>query len=216
MNRTFNELMPFLGTLGFNPKTVIDVGVAWGTPSMYQAFPEAYLVLVEALPYFEQHLKNVLAARHGEYHLTAVAAERGEAEFAIPEDTQALAGASLLYSQKGGELRYRVPIALLDDICDPERLEGPILLKTDAQSADLDVLRGAERLLNAVEVVVVEANVAGPVNLLPDIIAHMTSRNFRLFDLVDPVYRPSDQALGQLDACFVRRDSQLVAHRGWR
>ncbi len=216
MTRNFNDLMVFLRSFDFRPGTVIDVGVAWGTPPLYQAFPEAYLVLIEALPYFEPHLKNIIGTRPGEYHLTAVAAERGEAEFAIPEDTQALAGASLLYAQKGGELKYKVPIALLDDICDPARLEGPILLKTDAQSADLDVLRGAERLLQAVEVVVVEANVSGRVNLLPDICAHMTARGFRLFDLVDLVYRPSDQALGQLDAAFVREDSKIVAHRGWR
>lgn len=215
MNRTFNDLMPFLRSLGFQPKTVIDVGVAWGTPAMYQAFPDAYLVLIEALPYFEPNLKHILGARGGEYHLTAVAAERGEADFAIPEETEALASASLLYSQKGGELRYRVPIALLDDICDPDKLAGPILLKTDVQSADLDVLRGAERLLSSVEVVVVEANVSGKVNLLPDICAYMTARGFRLFDLVDLVYRPSDQALGQLDAAFVRNGSPIVVHRPW-
>jgi hypothetical protein len=43
--------------LGFAPKTVIDIGVAQGTPVLYRNFPDAYYILVdplrEAVPYME-------------------------------------------------------------------------------------------------------------------------------------------------------------------
>jgi len=60
----------------FLPGTVIDVGVAWGTPSLYENFPNAYLVLIEALPYFSVYLDRILSKRPGEKHLSGVSDRR--------------------------------------------------------------------------------------------------------------------------------------------
>src|SRR5690349_20367910 len=54
---------------GYAPATVIDVGVAAGTPVLYEAFPDAYHVLVEPLAEFEPALQALVARNGGEYVL---------------------------------------------------------------------------------------------------------------------------------------------------
>jgi hypothetical protein len=60
-------------------QTVIDVGVLYGTPELYKAFPSAYLILIEALPPYERYCSKILARRQGggEYHLVAAGDENG-------------------------------------------------------------------------------------------------------------------------------------------
>lgn len=72
------QLYAHLKSLGFDPKTVIDVGVAWGTPPLYEAFPRAYLFLFEALPMFEGILQSIVAKRPGQYQVGALSDHVGE------------------------------------------------------------------------------------------------------------------------------------------
>ena len=48
------------------PKTVIDVGVADGTPELYAAFPSAYHVLIDPLPAHEEAMKGHLESYRDE------------------------------------------------------------------------------------------------------------------------------------------------------
>src|SRR5208283_1372595 len=48
-----------LSTLGFRPRTVIDVGVATKTEELYRAFNEADILLVEPLAEFEPFLRDI-------------------------------------------------------------------------------------------------------------------------------------------------------------
>ena len=54
------------------PRTVVDVGVAYGTPKLYEAFPESYHVLVEPLGEYKPYLQDILRNYKGEYILAAV------------------------------------------------------------------------------------------------------------------------------------------------
>ena len=47
-------------------ETVVDVGVAYGTPALYTAFPDAYFFLFEPVAEFEPHLKSILTSVRGE------------------------------------------------------------------------------------------------------------------------------------------------------
>ena len=67
-----------LQRLGFHPQTVIDVGVGFGTPVLYQAFPAAYHVLVEPLREFEPQLKTILQTYRAQYVLAALGARDEE------------------------------------------------------------------------------------------------------------------------------------------
>jgi hypothetical protein len=71
---------------GFTPATLIDVGVAYGTGQLYEAFPEAYLVLVEPLAEFESNLKRIVAERTGEYVQAAAGSSNGSAQLHVNLD----------------------------------------------------------------------------------------------------------------------------------
>lgn len=64
----------YLRRHGFAPRTIIDVGVGQGTPDLYNAFPQAYLVLVEPLAEFNGAVDAILKARRGEKLAAALGA----------------------------------------------------------------------------------------------------------------------------------------------
>src|SRR5690606_13580382 len=68
----------FLASLG-KVGTVIDVGVLRGTPELYKAFPEAKLILVEALPMYKATCDRIMEGRQGQIHMCAVGATDGSA-----------------------------------------------------------------------------------------------------------------------------------------
>src|SRR5206468_1924655 len=80
---TLPEVLAQVRSLGLEPGTVIDVGVAWGTAGLYEAFPGARHLLVEPLAEYEGALRKI-AERHGaDYVLAAAGAQAGETEIAV-------------------------------------------------------------------------------------------------------------------------------------
>ena len=49
-----------LNHVGFQPATIIDVGVANGTPDIYESFPDAYYVLIDAVVEYEEGIARLL------------------------------------------------------------------------------------------------------------------------------------------------------------
>ena len=49
VRRTAEEVLAHVAATGLRPGTIVDVGVAYGTPELYAAFPDARLLLVETL-----------------------------------------------------------------------------------------------------------------------------------------------------------------------
>jgi len=102
-----------------------------------------------------------------------------------------------------------LPMRRLDDVVGSETAYQ--LLKLDVQGAELDVLKGAGRVLAAVEVVAIEAavleyNKGGP--LLAEMIDALAAYGFRVFDLF-PRPRVLSGVLIQVDMLFLRKDSPL-------
>lgn len=214
--RDFPAFFTHIKTLGFNPQTIIDVGVANGTPSLYDAFSEAYLILIEPLPIFEPSLKDILARRHGEYHLCAASDRTGSRRICR---ASALDSTSIerIATPDSSDF-WDVTLAPLDSLISPERLAAPILLKTDAQSADIQVLRGATNTLRYVDVAIVETNLfpfANSDNQLIHVVNEMASNGFYVYDILKYLARPYDNALGQIDLAFVRTESSLRTYPDW-
>ena len=70
-NRAYWE-PAYIRRLGFRPQTIIDVGVAHGTPQLYAAFPDAQLILVEPLSEYFEGIARLLDRRRG-VHIPAAA-----------------------------------------------------------------------------------------------------------------------------------------------
>jgi FkbM family methyltransferase len=216
--RTMPEVLAHLKRLGVAPGTIVDVGVARGTPELYAAFPGVPLLLVEPLAEHEDDLRRIVAARPGSrYALAAGGPEPGELEIAVHRVT---ACSSVLGDRDpGGEPAQRriVPVVRLDDLVAEHALAAPFLVKVDVEGAELHVLDGARATLARADVVLLElsffALVPGGAQIA-DVIAWMAAAGFSPYDLYAGHTRPLDGALAQIDMAFVRTDGPLRAdHR---
>jgi FkbM family methyltransferase len=199
--------------LGFAPATVFDVGVDAGTPELYEAFPEARIVLVEPNQDCRPQLERLCARLpRAELVMAAATREPGEVTLYVHPDP---AGSSLYREAEGpeadGEARA-VPGLPLDAIAAELGCWGPALIKADTQGSELDVLEGAAELLDETEVVVLEVSlfqffVGGPDHW--DVVRWMHSRGFVVYEVFGSHYRPLDGALAQLDMAFVRHDGRF-------
>ena len=216
--RDMAQLLEHLKSVGFNPQTVIDVGVAYGTPPLYAAFPSAYFVLCEPIAEFEKYLKSHLNHLKGEYHLCAVSEVDGTAQIYVSDQAD---GSSLMHQDvKSDNPALRtIETKMLDTILGGRKMAGPILLKTDCQGGDLKVMAGAKKLLTEVDVIIMEVGMfhfwgkATPD--FADTVIEMKRLGFVPYELFDLMQRPSDGALGQLDIVFVKDDGPFRISHKW-
>jgi len=196
-----------LSSLGFQPATVIDAGVATQTLELYEAFPSASILLIEPLAEFEPFLQKICSTYKAQYVLAAAGQSPGSATFHVHADK---VSSSLLHEVEGPSVDgapRTVPVVSLDQLTAEKNLPGPYLIKLDVQGAELQVLAGASRTLQHTEVVMLEGTlfatmIGGP--QLHDLVTYMKGVGFVVYDLYPILYRPLDGALAQVDLLFVR------------
>jgi len=213
------ESLAQLKSAGFAPRTVVDVGVAYGTPPLYDAFPDAYFFLFEPVADFEPHIKKALERKiRGEYELCGLGETSSTMQIFVPE---AAVAASLMHKGvDAADPRLRtVPVRTLDEVFAERKIEGPILLKTDCQGGDLAVIRGGNEFVAKCDVIIMEVGMfrywSKKTPDFADTVIEMKSRGFVPYDLFDTMTRPHDGALGQLDVVFVKEDGPLRAIHKW-
>lgn len=207
-------------TLGLSPKTVIDVGAAYGEFALRcrRVFPDAKYVLLEPLQEYKPFLNTVLKTLPGEHIEAAAAAKKGEIMINVHRD---LLGSSLYLEDEDSDVNgfiRTVPVVTLDGLIEERELQPPYLMKLDVQGAELDVLSGAEEALRNTDYIVMEASFfqffkAGP--QLHDVITFMKSRGFVAYDICGMRYRPLDNALSQADLAFVKERASFRERHYW-
>jgi FkbM family methyltransferase len=201
--RNFAEFFRHVKRLGFNPATVIDVGVAWGTDDLYEAFPRAAFCLIEPVAEFEPEIKTLARKYSVEYVISAAGSEAGELTLNLHADPRQ----STILARNAVEQR-KVSVVTLDSLWMDK--PGPILLKVDTEGQELRVLEGAVGILQKASLVILEARLISYADGLPEfaeVVAFMASRGFHLYDLLDGGYRPLDGALEIMDLVFVPEGS---------
>lgn len=212
-----SEFLTRISKLGFRPKTIFDVGAAYGTFPLYEAFPYAKHILIEPLKEFENYLKDITIEYNAEY-LIAAAGTKTKSEKIKINIHKDLVGSSIfketegLNSQLDGYSR-EVSMVVIDDLCNDKNLMGPYLIKIDTQGAELIVLDGiSSKILEETEIIILEVSffqffVGGP--QFYEVIKYMKERSFIVYDIIGSNYRPYDGALAQIDLAFVREDGQF-------
>jgi FkbM family methyltransferase len=193
---------------GFGPATLIDVGVARGTPNLYDAFPDAHFVLVEPLEEFREDLERICRRRGGEFVIAAVGAEPGRAEIHI--DPGMLYESSLLVNkwrpaaEQEALERREIEVTTLDSLWKSRGWEGPFGLKIDTEGYEHQVIEGAAELLRETQFVIAEVSIARPFAdgaSFAAFIALMDRHGFALYDLLDGLKR-GDEGVDFVDALF--------------
>jgi FkbM family methyltransferase len=155
--------------LGSAGGTLIDVGANIGLVAIATLErSRARCIAFEPAPdNYARLLRNV--QRHGlesrvEAHRVALDSAPGEVELALS------AGNSGDHRLAHGSVpaewpRVRVPAARLDDVIASRQLARPVVMKLDAQGAEVRVLRGAQQALQRVDALIVEWWPAGLVRM---------------------------------------------------
>ena len=217
--RSLAEVIEAARGAGLQAATVIDVGVAWGTPGLYDGFPEARHLLVEPLAEYEEALQQICARHRAEYVLAAAGAEPGELEIAVHRVPTLSSPLGERASDVSGASTTRtVPVVRLDALCAERGLTGPYVIKADVEGAELQVLEGAAGILGETELVLLETSLwefwdGAP--LIAEVVAWMRDHGFVVYDLWGGHTRPLDGALAQVDVAFAREGGVLRGRRGY-
>ncbi len=193
---------------GFAPATVIDVGAAGGTDALYDAFPDAYHVLIEPLAEFESDLARLVSAQGGEYLLVAVGSEEGRRTFHVDGDMLEKSTFHVripeLASEQAPEER-EMRITTLDRLWTERGWQGPFGVKIDTKGFDDEVILGAPRLLEQTEFVITEVPIT---KRFPDssdffaFVALLHAHGFVLYDVLTMARTVDLRHMLYMDALF--------------
>lgn len=216
-NRDFEEFVAHLGRLGTRFRTVIDVGVAYGTPGLYRSTEGAQLYLVEPVPACAPILAEYERTLGARTFNVAAGAIDGVTRFNVHSD---ISGSSAFDQWEGRRLdgeTVEVPVRRLDSIIE-QPIARPALLKVDTQGGELLVLEGAAGILDQIDVVILEVSFHEFRHGAPefnDIVIRMNELGFACYETLEGHYRALDNALAQVDLVFVPRDSPLRQNKGY-
>jgi FkbM family methyltransferase len=203
---------------GVEVKTIIDVGASDGrwTELSRHAFPEAKALLMETNEVHRPALDRYCAARPGFSNvIAAVGPARTELWFERTEDPYG----GRVHSEK--RCADWIPLAgtTIDLEVAERSLEGPYLIKLDTHGYEVPILEGAKDTLQKASLVVIEAyafRIASDSLIFHELCAWMWERGFMAVDLCEPVTRPRDGCLWQVDIVFSPRTRPECGVRTWQ
>ena len=91
-------------------------------------------------------------------------------------------------------------------------MEGPFLMKLDIEGYEIEVLKGATKILANTDLLISEVSVARRLEQearFCELVSHLDHVGFDLFDIIDMSQLERNGRLIYLDAAFVRRGSSL-------
>lgn len=210
-----------LGSRGFYPERVVDIGAnrARWSDAVKRVFPAAEFTLVEPQVEMEADLKRFCEKHPGSRYIIAGAgAENGELPLALVGGTSTTFAMDAEKAQRLGIERRNVPVRTLDSLC--EELVGgvPDMVKIDAEGFEFEIMKGATKMLGEIELFLLELpffkTYPGGLNF-SESIAAMADYGYEVYDFTWFHRRPHDNATGQCEAVFARREGFLRRHMGW-
>lgn len=204
-------VLTVLRDLGWRPGSILDIGVATGTPGLYSTWPDMDLCLVEpsrkGLVYLEQ-----IAAKYPKARIFNVAASNRTGEVVGGEHADV---PNVSFGKMRGDLvRTVFPAMTCDDIVAAAGISPPFLYKLDTDTHEREILEGSKATLAQTDLCIIEVRVFHknrPGMATPDEIWRaMMEHGFVFFDMAGTLVGNSG-VLRCADLVFVRQGSALHA-----
>ena len=221
---SFADRMKNMKEIGFYPKCIYDCGASVGYWSyeISAMFPGSQILAIEPNSLVIPQTKNTLASVQPKVIIEqcALGAETGEAVLNIWDNDQTKMSGSSLKEHVQGQPKNKLTVKLktLDKLTKQHQLR-PDLVKFDLQGGEQEALKGSSQVLTMAEVVIVEFG------CLPAYIERTTpldlmkifyENDYCLYDIIDLIYRPYDNALTGGDFIFVKNNSALKSYKGYK
>jgi FkbM family methyltransferase len=190
---------------GIEVGTVIDLGAAagrWARKAM-ACFPDARFLLIEPL---EERRSSLETLRGKNPRLDFVIAAAGDREGTATLNVSPDLDGSGIYGGPGGARNREVPLTTVDAEVRKRGLPGPYFLKFDTHGFELPILAGAVETLKQTSVLVIEVynfQISPTALRFHEMCAHLETLGLRCADIADPMLRPGDALLWQLDLIFL-------------
>jgi FkbM family methyltransferase len=204
---------------GFRPKLIFDVGAYRGdfVRTCRSLWEDSRVACFEVQP---EPFRRLVAAFANDTKVCAWPCLLG----AVPQETVTLhlsdTGSSVLEENVPQDLPIaHFPMRTVDEVVQREYAgQAPELLKLDVQGYELEVIRGSEKSLGQIAVILAEVNLIDiykGVPLVGEIMEWLGQRGWVVFDICGLTRRPLDEALWQADFIFVPKGSPLRADKRW-
>lgn len=186
--------------------SVLDVGASNGSWSLEArpCWPDARYHLVEANEHHRSALEAVCSTTSGfSFVLAAASDEQGTVFFDGVDDFGGLAMKGENQNRPGAR---GVPAVTLDNEVKSRGLAGPYLVKLDTHGFEVPILNGAKEVLGQANLVVIETyNFQLETDSLKfwEMCKFMDDLGFAVCDISEPMWRPKDDTLWQMDLFFV-------------
>jgi FkbM family methyltransferase len=217
-----SDALELLRLRDFQPRVIIDGGANVGewTEMALRIFPGAAVHLVEPQPACRPRLEKLARTREGLTVHAVALSQPGRTRLAFTGGVAEGGTGVHVLTAAESNVELECPSTTLDElfVARISRADRP-LLKLDLEGHELDALRGADAVLAAVEVIVIEARLYDiNHNGLPvfrDVFQFLADRGFELYDVASTGWRRRDMRMHMLDAVFVRTGSALAADQSW-
>lgn len=196
-------------------RSVIDIGASDGRWSARarRYFPDAFYLLMEAQPVHEPKLVSYKKKNSNVDFVMAAAGDKvGEIYFDASNPFGGLASHTPLPGNC-----ITVPVTTVDAEVQRRSLRPPFLMKFDTHGFEVPILKGAADTLRSTSLVVMEVynfNVAEGGLRFYEMCSYLEQNHgLRCVDLADPLYRPKDGVLWQLDLFFAPASDPIFSSR---
>jgi FkbM family methyltransferase len=203
----------------YHINTIIDVGASNGmwSRTVMDFYPESKYLLIEANPVHEQALEVFTVEKPNAQFVLAAAGDKhgGSINFSFDRDDP-YAGQASYESSKDSTVISETSI---DFEIEARKMNGPYLIKLDTHGFELPIFTGASVTLAKTEIIIVECynfKISSECLLFYEMCEYLDGKGFRCIDLVDPLWRPYDNAFWQMDLIFVRKDSPQFSYSNYR
>lgn len=189
--------------------TVVDIGASDGrwTQRLRPQLPSADYLLFEANPVHYDALRRYASRTGVHVEFAAASRQEGTAHFYI-DPSNPLGGAA---SESNFDRHdAMVPTVSVDSSVANRGLEGPFFLKLDTQGHETEIFEGAAVTLRSTALLLIEAYGVGDAKRMSfdELCIHMRQLGFRAAGIADPMVRPRDGMLWQMDIAFIKDDHQ--------
>jgi FkbM family methyltransferase len=201
-------------TRGTVINTVIDVGASNGQWSKMASkyFSDAFCYLIEAQDVHMGALKKMKAScRNVDYIMAAAGKTVGSIYF----DANDPFGGVASYSPNISNC-ITVPVTTVDHCVEKNNLKPPFLLKLDTHGFEVPIFEGAKNTLRDTAIIVVEVynfKLGREALRFHEMCAYLEKLGFWLADICDPLHRPTDHLLWQMDFVFISKVREEFKHQ---